>query len=190
MFTFAADLKSWESVGGIVVVVLSIGASVVSYLLSRRANALKRDEEQQRKEAEQQAAALKLYCDQQVGALAASLQQLKNAVEFAAQAFQEVKQQQSVAVQEIWATVDTMEKNCTRHQSVGFGETMQLLRRDVDKVLAGLDRTDQEMHRYVSTDSYRHDLKLWTNSFNTMRQSIHDLALLVRGILEAGRDGN
>lgn len=190
MLIFAADLKSWESVGGILVVVLSIGASIVSYVLSRRANALKRDEEQQRKEVEQQAAAMKMYCDQQVGALATSLQQLKHAVEFAAQAFQEVKQQQSQEVQKIWTAVNEMEGHCTRHQSVGFGETMALLRRDVDKVLAGLDRTDQEMHHYVSTDSYRHDLKLWTNSFNVMRQSIHDLALLVRGILEAGRDGD
>jgi chromosome segregation ATPase len=166
---------------------VTVGATVISFILARRSAAQKQNLEQRQQEYEQYVEAARRYVDQQCGELSGSLQQLRQTVEYLASTTKEARRQHVADTKELWSAVTDINKDCVRHQSSANQEALTAARRDIDRITANLERLNTEMRQYVPTDSYRHDLKLWTNSFTTLRQQIHDLAMLMKGMLDADR---
>lgn len=187
MYVFAADFETLKLIGGAFMGLVTVGATIISFLLARRAAKQKAEIEARQKEYTQAVNEARLYVDQKVSETTSELHMLNQTVEFLLTNVREAKQQQDNDANALWGAVGEINKNCTRHQSSATQEALTAVRRDLDRLSAGLDRLTTEMRQYVATDSYRHDLKLWTQTINTLRQSIHDLAMLVRGILDVER---
>jgi chromosome segregation ATPase len=187
MPVFAADYETLKLIGGALMGLVTVGATIISFFLARRAAKQKAETEARQKEYSQAVAEARQYVDQKLSDTTSELQRIDQVVEFLSSTSRDSKQQQDNDANALWGAVDTISKNCTRHQSSATQEALVAVRRDLDRLSAGLDRLTSEMRQYVATDSYRHDLKLWTQTINTLRQSIHDLAMLVKGILEIER---
>lgn len=79
---------------------------------------------------------------------------------------------------------DRLKDNCTRHQqSADIEELRRATKRLSDQFdqlhRDFMDHREQVAERYLTMVSYQSDLSLWTNNFDSLRQSIRDLTLLL-----------
>jgi hypothetical protein len=147
-----------------------------------------------RKQADEKALslAIKQYVDEAVAGITPTLETLKQAGNFRDVNTSEFKRQTEDALKRLDETVRTMSGNCVRHQHSGQNESIVEIRKELDRLSQRLiklddlfrDYQDTVGDKYVQINSYRHDLKMWTNVFNSFRQSIHDLSTIVSKLVE------
>jgi chromosome segregation ATPase len=94
---------------------------------------------------------------------------------------------------EISVIVKEIQNNCVRHQHTAALDTVQ---QSLQRVANRLDDISRELQahkeacadKYLTYDGYQNDLTLWTNNFDTLRQSLRDVNTLVTRLLN-GRVG-
>lgn len=92
----------------------------------------------------------------------------------------QLSQQISKHFEKIAKEVDDIRNGCVRHN---HSYELTDLRKDVDRVVAQLDKVRGELDRhkqmvsdkYVPITSYQGDMQMWAQTFNTFQQSVRDL---------------
>lgn len=89
---------------------------------------------------------------------------------------------------EVFAVSKELQTNCVRHRHTTALENLQ---QSLQRTGQRLDEISRELQKhketcadkYLTIDGYQADINLWTNSFDTLRQSLRDVNTLVTRLL-------
>ena len=188
----ASTAEIIQIVVGSGVAVVSAAVAIWSYITSTKIKKQQLAHEEQKEE---------VAADKEIRGLIDTLQKesirldgiVKSHIDTCDKTCGEYRDQIADTLEALHATVGNIRENCIRHQSSFHIETINEMKGTVKQLSARVERVtdmlrafqDAVNDKFVTIQSYQHDLKLWTDNFNTMRQMVGDLNSLVGKMIEA-----